>query len=301
VSLRYRTVRGLSIGALDRRRGAGFPAGHTEETVMTDVYARYTRLRFDRPHPRVLRITMDNGRMNTADDIMHAELGDIWRDVDRDPTVNAVIITGAGKVFSAGGDFKMIQEMTDDFETRSRVWKEARDIVYNVVNCSKPVVSAMRGVAVGAGLVCGILADVSIATKDCRIVDGHTRLGVAAGDHAAIIWPLLCGMAKAKYYLLLCEQLLGEEAERIGLISLTAEDADLDAKAVEVAVKLAEGAQSAIRWTKYSLNNWLRQMGPTFDASLALEFMGFAGPEVKEGMASHLEKRKPTFPSGSVL
>jgi len=268
---------------------------------MTDVYARYTRLRFDRPHPRVLRITMDNGRMNTADDIMHAELGDIWRDVDRDPTVNAVIITGAGKVFSAGGDFKMIQDMTDDFETRSRVWKEARDIVYNVVNCSKPVVSAMRGVAVGAGLVCGILADVSIATRDCRIVDGHTRLGVAAGDHAAIIWPLLCGMAKAKYYLLLCEQLLGEEAERIGLISLTAEDADLDAKAVEIAVKLAEGAQSAIRWTKYSLNNWLRQMGPTFDASLALEFMGFSGPEVKEGMASHLEKRKPSFPPGSVL
>jgi enoyl-CoA hydratase len=145
--------------------------------------------------------------------------------------------------------------------------------------------------------VCGILADVSIATKDCRIIDGHTRLGVAAGDHACIIWPLLCGMAKAKYYLLLCEQVLGEEAERIGLISLAVEDADLDAKAVEIATRLAEGAQSAIRWTKYALNNWLRAMGPTFDASLALEFLGFTGPEVKEGLASHLEKRKPVFPS----
>ena len=266
---------------------------------MIDPYARYTRLRFDRPHPHVLRITMDNGKMNSADTAMHAELADIWRDVDRDASVNAAILTGAGKVFSAGGDFAMIEDNIADFDTRARQWREARDIVYNLINCSKPVISAMRGVAVGAGLVCGILADVSIATKDCRIIDGHTRLGVAAGDHAAIVWPLLCGMAKAKYYLLLCEQVLGEEAERIGLISLAVEDQDLDAKAVEVATKLAEGAQSAIRWTKYALNNWLRAMGPSFDASLALEFMGFAGPEVKEGLASHREKRKPAFPSRS--
>ncbi|HET6235049.1 MAG TPA: enoyl-CoA hydratase/isomerase family protein [Acetobacteraceae bacterium] len=268
---------------------------------MSDLYARYTRLRFDRPHPKVLRITMDNGRMNTADDAMHGELADIWRDVDRDPTVNAVVITGAGKVFSAGGDFGMIRHNIDNFEARARQWKEARDIVYNIINCSKPVVSAMRGVAVGAGLVCGMLADVSIATKDCRIIDGHTRLGVAAGDHAAIIWPLLCGLAKAKYYLLLCEQVLGAEAERIGLISLAVEDAELDAKAVEIATRLAEGAQSAIRWTKYALNNWLRSAGPTFDASLALEFLGFTGPEVKEGLTSHLEKREPNFPPDSVV
>ncbi|MBN8900893.1 MAG: enoyl-CoA hydratase/isomerase family protein, partial [Rhodospirillales bacterium] len=170
---------------------------------MSDPYARYTRLRFDRPHPAVLRVTMDNGKMNTADAVLHAELADIWRDVDRDPTVNAIVLTGAGRVFSAGGDFAMIQENIDDFEARARQWREARDIVYNLINCSKAVVSAMRGVAVGAGLVCGLLADISIATKDCRIIDGHTRLGVAAGDHAAIVWPLLCGLAKAKLYLLL--------------------------------------------------------------------------------------------------
>jgi enoyl-CoA hydratase len=268
---------------------------------MTDVYTRYSRLRFDRPQPKVLRITMDNGRMNTADDVMHGELADIWRDVDRDPTVNAAIITGAGKVFSAGGDFGMIQQNIDGFDARTRQWKEARDIVYNIINCSKPVVSAMRGVAVGAGLVCGMLADVSIATKDCRIIDGHTRLGVAAGDHAAIIWPLLCGLAKAKYYLMLCEEIRGAEAERIGLISMAVEEHELEGKAVEIATRFAEGAQSAIRFTKYALNNWLRQAGPTFDASLALEFLGFTGPEVKEGLASHLEKRKPSFPSESAV
>ena len=268
---------------------------------MTDSYAHYTRLKFDRPHANVLRITMENGRMNTADAALHAELGQIWRDVDKDPDVNAVILTGAGKVFSAGGDFAIIQENIDDFTSRARQWKEARDIVYNLINCSKPVVSAMRGVAVGAGLVCGLLADISIATKDCRIIDGHTRLGVAAGDHAAIVWPLLCGLAKAKYYLLLCDQVLGEEAERIGLISLAVGDSELDAKAVEIATRLAEGAQSAIRWTKYALNNWLRAMGPTFDTSLALEFLGFTGPEVKEGLASHREKRSPAFPPNTPL
>ena len=102
-------------------------------------------------------------------------------------------------------------------------------------------------------------------------------------------------MAKAKYYLLLCETITGEEAERIGLVSLAVDEAELVPKAFDVASKLAQGAQSAIRWTKYALNNWLRMAGPTFDASLALEFLGFAGPEVREGMASLREKRPPNF------
>ena len=154
----------------------------------------------------------------------------------------------------------------------------------------------MHGPAVGAGLVAGLLADISIAAKNARIIDGHTRLGVAAGDHAAIVWPLLCGMAKAKYYLLLCETVSGEEAERIGLVSLVVDEKDLVPTAFGVAKKLATGAQSAIRWTKYSLNNWLRMAGPSFDASLALEFMGFTGPDVREGIASLREKRTPNFP-----
>jgi enoyl-CoA hydratase len=270
---------------------------------MPDRYARYTRLHFERPHPRVLRIVMGGGqeRPNPVDAVMHAELGEIWRDIDADPGINAVIITGAGRAFSAGGDFAMIEQVMADFETRARVWKEARDLVYNIINCGKPVVSAMRGPAVGAGLVCGLLADVSIAAKDARIIDGHTRLGVAAGDHSVIVWPLLCGLAKAKYYLLLCDPVSGAEAERIGLVSLAVDDAELDAKALEVAVRLATGAQSAIRWTKYALNNWLRMAGPSFDASLALEFMGFTGPEAKEGLASHREKRRPTFPEQSIV
>ncbi|MET0278950.1 MAG: enoyl-CoA hydratase/isomerase family protein, partial [Pseudorhodoplanes sp.] len=226
---------------------------------------------------------------------MHFELAQIWRDIDADPNVSVAIITGAGKAFSSGGDLDLVKEMSEDFTTLTRVWKEARDLVYNIINCSKPVVSAMQGPAVGAGLVAGLLADVSIAGKSAKIIDGHTRLGVAAGDHAAIVWPLLCGMAKSKYHLLLCEPLSGEEAERIGLVSLCVEDDQLQDKALEVAGRLANGSQSAIRWTKYALNNWLRMAGPTFDTSLALEFMGFCGPDVREGVASLRGKRPPNF------
>jgi enoyl-CoA hydratase len=270
--------------------------------VAADRYSGYARLKFDRPHPRVLRITMSNpGKLNAADQQMHGELGRVWKDIDADPDISAAILTGEGAHFSAGGDFDMIRGIIDDFHTRAANWKEARDLVYNIINCSKPVVSAMRGVAVGAGLVAGLLADISIATPDARIIDGHTRLGVAAGDHAAIIWPLLCGMAKAKYYLLTCEPLDGAEAERIGLISLLAEDNALDAKALAVATRLAEGAPHAMRWTKYALNNWLRMAGPTFDTSLALEFLGFTSPDVKEGLAAHLEKRRPSFNPDSNL
>src|SRR5437762_11405999 len=162
----------------------------------------------------------------------------------------------------------MIESMVAEPAVRMRVMREARDIVDGVINCSKPVVSAIHGPAVGAGLVIGMLADVSVAARTAKIVDGHTRLGVAAGDHAAICWPLLCGMAKAKYYLLTCRTLTGEEAERIGLVSLCVDDDQVHARALDVAVKLADGAQSAIRWTKHTLNHWYRAMAPACDASL---------------------------------
>jgi enoyl-CoA hydratase len=226
---------------------------------------------------------------------MHRELADVWLAVDRDPDTRVALLAGAGKAFSAGGSFDLIESMVDDYGTRTRVMREARDLVLNVVNCSKPIVSAVHGPAVGAGLVAALLADVSVVARDARIIDGHTRLGVAAGDHAAICWPLLCGMAKAKYYLLTCETLTGEEAERIGLVSLCVDADEVQDRALSVARALAEGAQSAIRWTKHTLNHWYRTAVPAFDASLAYEFYGFGGPDAAEGLAAHREKRPPRF------
>src|SRR5205085_6516318 len=188
-----------------------------------------------------------------------------------------------------------LDTMLHDYEARTRVLREARALVLNGVNGAKPIVSAIHGPAVGAGLAAGILADVSVVARTARIIDGHTRLGIAAGDHAAICWPLLCGMAKAKYYLLTCESMTGEEAERIGLVSLCVDDDKLRDTALQIAVDLSHGAQSALRWTKHTLNHWYRAMAPAFDASLAYEFFGLGGPDAIEGLAAHREKRAPNF------
>ena len=263
---------------------------------MHDYSTQFPTLKFADLGGGVLEVSMSApGRLNAVGHDGHRELAAVWPAVDADPDVRVAIIRGEGGVFSAGGDLDLVSDMADSFEVRVRVLREARDLVYNVINCAKPIVSAIEGPAVGAGLVVGLLADVSIAASDARIIDGHTRLGVAAGDHAAIVWPLLCGMAKAKYYLLTCEPVSGEEAERIGLVSLCVPGDELHERARAVAAKLAAGSQSAIRWTKYALNNWLRQAGPIFDTSLGLEFLGFAGPDVREGVAAIREKRRPSF------
>src|SRR5204863_8321385 len=141
------------------------------------------------------------------------------------------------------------------------------------------------------------IADVSFSAECGRLTDGHTRVGVAAGDHAAIVWRRLCGMARAKYYLLTADFLDGREAERIGLVSLCAPAAEVLAKAMDVADRLAQGSQLSIRWTKRALNNWLRQAGPIFDQSLALEMLTFMHPDVREGARALREKRAPAFPS----
>jgi enoyl-CoA hydratase len=262
---------------------------------VTEPYADFDELTFDRPADGVLRITLDAPGLNSVSPGMHRQLADVWPVIDRDPQTKVALLRGAGRGFSSGGSFELIDQIMDDPEARLRTLREARDLVFNIIGCSKAIVSAMHGPAVGAGLVAGILADVSVVGRTARIIDGHTRLGVAAGDHAAICWPLMAGMAKAKYYLLTCDTLTGEEAERIGLVSLCVDDDEVQDRALAVAEQLAGGAQQAIRWTKHTLNHWFRAQSATFDASLAYEFLGFLGPDAKEGLASHAEKRDPTF------
>ncbi|TAJ30059.1 enoyl-CoA hydratase/isomerase family protein [Bosea sp. (in: a-proteobacteria)] len=262
-----------------------------------EAYSAFPSILCDRPAPGVLRLTLNRPEsLNSLGADAHRELADIWRVVDRDRETLAVLLCAKGKAFSAGGDFEVVKKLTQSFEERANMWREARDLVYNIVNCSKPIVSAIQGAAVGAGLAAALVSDIPIAAKNAKLVDGHVRLGVAAGDHAAIIWPLLCGMAKAKYHLLLNEPVSGEKAEQLGLVALAVDEEELQEKALAVASRLAEGAPSAIQWTKYALNNWLRMAGPTFDASLALEMLGFSGPDPQEGLDSFRERRAPNFP-----
>ena len=153
--------------------------------------------------------------------------------------------------------------MAGDHDRVAHMLSEMSDLVYNIINCEKPVVSAINGAAVGAGTVVALLADISICAEDARLGDGHVKLGVAAGDHAAIVWPLLCGLAKARYYLLTGEMITGAEAERIGLVSKAVPRDQVLDEALRVADTLAAGSQLAIRWTKRALNNWLKMAGPS--------------------------------------
>lgn len=237
------------------------------------------------------------GNMPVTDVIGHAEIGSIWKKLNDHPKVRAILVRSEGKAFCAGGELGMVEEMLASEQARMRVMREARDLVQGMLDCDKPIVSAINGAAVGAGLAVALLADISIAARNAKLIDGHTKLGVAAGDHAVIIWPLLCGMAKAKYYLMLCETVSGEEAERIGLVSRVVDADQLQAEALQIAEKLAAGSASALAGTKRSLNHWLQAAWPAFEASLRAEMMDFGQADAREGLAAIKEKRSPDFRS----
>ncbi len=260
-------------------------------------YDNYTGLRVEGPDDEgIITIYLVGPSLHAIGARAHRELVDIWVDIARDDAARAAIIRGEGEeVYSAGGSFDVVQEGIEDYAARSRVMREARDLVRNIIECPVPIVAAINGPASGAGLATAMLADISIAGRTARIIDGHVRLGIAAGDHAAIAWPMLASMAKVKYHLLLNEVMTGEEAERIGMVSKAVDDEVVQQTAREVAERLARGSRDGIWATKHALNNWYRQAFPIFDASLAYEFLGFGGPDIIEGVASFREKRKPEF------
>jgi enoyl-CoA hydratase len=259
-------------------------------------YSDYRHLRFERPATGVLQITIDRPeRMNATNERLHRELSTVWRDVADDEDTRVALVTGAGRAFSAGGDLEMIEQMAGDYRRVAAMATEAAQLVLNMVDCEKPIVSAINGTAVGAGLAVALMADISVIAQDARLTDGHLRLGVVAGDHAAILWPLLCGMAKAKYYLLTADFIDGAEAERIGLVSRSVPSAEVLDVALGIATRVASGPQMAARWTKRTLNHWLRQAIPAFDASVAYEMLTFMGEDVREGARSIQEKRAPRF------
>jgi enoyl-CoA hydratase len=255
-------------------------------------------LLFDQRSDGVLVIVINRpATLNATDAALHRQLADVWRAVSRDPAVRVAVITGAGTAFCAGGDLRMIEEAVGDFAGSAMLMREARDLVQGLVDCEKPIISAINGVAVGAGLVVGLMADISIIAEDARFTDGHLRLGVAAGDHAAMLWPLLCSLAKARYYLLTSEFIDGREAERIGMVSKCVPAESLMDEALRVATKLADGPQMALRWTKRALNGWLQLSSPIFEASLGFEMLSFMGEDAAEGVRALREKRRPDFRS----
>src|ERR1700761_2559648 len=208
--------------------------------------------------------------VNSLDAAQHRALAGIWRDLAAREDVRIIVVTGQGRAFCAGGNLEMERGLAGRYEAAVSIMTEARELVTNIVECDKPIVSAINGAAAGAGLAVALLADISI--------------GLVAGDHAALIWPLLCGMARAKYYLLTCKRIDGATAERVGLVSQAVPRADVLSEALAVADGLAAGPQDALRWTKRSLNHWLRSAGPAFEASAGLELGSLLGPDLAEGV-----------------
>lgn len=263
-------------------------------------YDSYQHILFEKRDPNILWITLNRPDvLNAADERLHTELVELWRTIDADSTVNVAVITGAGRAFSAGGDLGMVENAYRNYDEIIRILNEARDLVYNILHCDTPIISAINGAAVGAGLVVALLADVSIAAENARLADGHVRMGVAAGDHAAIIWPLLCGMAKSKYYLMTSDFVSGVEAERIGLVSKCVPADQLHTEAMQVATDLATGPRHAIKFTKRALNQWLLQASPIFDHSLALEMLGFFSEDMMAGVKGIRGRNRPNYPSAT--
>jgi|SRR5579871_822948 len=260
-------------------------------------YSDFQHLNFEDRKDGVMLVTLNRPEaLNATNARLHFELAHVWKVLADDDQVRTVVVTGAGeRAFSAGGDLSWLSEIAGNSENAAGVFKEASDIVYNMLAFEKPIISAINGVAVGAGLAVALMSDISIMAEEARISDGHVRIGISAGDHAVIIWPLLCGMAKAKYYLMTADFLDGKEAERIGLVSLCVPRAELMGRAMAVAERLAKGSQQAIRFTKRSLNNWMRLAQPAFEASMAFETLCFLGADAKEGVAAARERREPHF------
>jgi enoyl-CoA hydratase len=259
-------------------------------------HEKYQHLLFEEKEHGILLMTINRPeQMNATDAALHNALSKVWLDIDDDEDVRVVVVTGAGRAFSAGGDLSWVSTIVNNYDEMKVAFKEAGDIVYRMSQCSKIIISAINGTAVGAGLAVALMADISLMAEEARITDGHVRLGVAAGDHAAIIWPMLCGLAKAKYYLLTADFIDGKTADQIGLVSKAVPADELMGFAMKTATKIATGPRDAASFTKRALNLWITQAAPAFDASLALEMLNFMGHDAAEGVAALREKRSPKF------
>ena len=258
-------------------------------------YSGFKHMLFDR-RDRILTITLNRPPMNPIHYELHGELSRLWYQVQVDPDTDVVIFTGAGDVFSAGGDIPMMQRRIDDPELFNQKNLEMKQMIFGLLDLEKPVIARINGDCIGLAATLALMCDILIAVEDARFGDPHVKMGYVAGDGGAVIWPQLVGFAKAKEYLLTGDLLGAKEAERIGLINYAVPREQLDAKVNAMAEKLARGATKAIKWTKTCMNIPLRQLAHSImDASLAYEAITNMGADHQEAVRAFQEKRKPRF------
>jgi enoyl-CoA hydratase len=259
------------------------------------LYQQYKKLKFDR-RGTILTITMDNPPLNAADLYLHDELSRVFDDVGLDEQCNVVVLTGAGRAFSAGGDLEGMLSATTDADLRRRMMERAPHLLHSILGLHKPVIARLNGHAMGLGATLALSCDVVIASETARIADPHVNIGISAGDGGALIWPHLIGYARARHHLLTGEALTATEAAQIGLIYKAVPIDQLDAEVYAYAERLENGPAQAIRATKRSLNMALcAQAAVLADAYIGLELLTMATTDHREAVLAFMEKRKPKF------
>ena len=245
----------------------------------------------------VLKITIAHptSALNAVDGELHHDLTRLFADLRRERDARAVVLTGQGRAFSAGGDFAWFPTLQDP-ERMEALRQDAKQLIWDLVDCELPIVAAVNGPAMGLGASIALLCDVVFMADTATIGDPHVKVGIVAGDGGAVIWPLLVGPARAKQYLLTGDPVSAIEAERIGLVNRVVPTADLDREAMAFATRLAAGAPLAVRYTKLAVNKLVKDaLNVAFDASTALELVTFRSEDHQEALAALREKRPPAF------
>jgi len=227
---------------------------------------------------------------------MHRELTELWPTLGSDPEVKAIVVTGAGRAFSAGGDIRFLQAVHGNFLKQQHLRREAMDLVENMLRVEQPMIAAVNGPATGLGATLALLCDIVVMSETAKIGDTHVLAGVVAGDGGTIIWPLLVGLRRAKEYLMTGDLIDGREAERVGLVNRAVPPEQVMPTALQYARRLADGPAWAIRGTKLALNQWLRWgFLLTMPAALTLEMLTFNSRDQLEAAAAFIAKRAPNF------
>lgn len=245
----------------------------------------------------LLEITIDNPRspLNTVDETLHHELAELFAWLRGEHDARAAVLTGTGRAFSAGGDFSWFPTLTDTGRLDA-LRRDARQMIWDLLDVEIPIVAALRGPTVGLGASIALLCDVIFMGESATLADPHVRVGLVAGDGGVVVWPAAVGPARAKEYLLTGDAVPAVEAERIGLVNRVVPDDSVLEEAQAFAIRLAAGAPLAIRYTKIAVNKLLKDAFNTaFDASTALELMTFKSEDHAEALAALREKRKPVF------
>jgi enoyl-CoA hydratase len=267
---------------------------------MLDRYQDFGTLAIEQDG-RLLSVTLNRPEsLNSVGGGMSEHLEDLWAVVRRDSSVGAVLLTGAGRAFCAGGDVKGMASSAGGersvVSTTASLLAGSKNLIASMLEVEQPIVAAVHGYAMGLGATIALCSDVVIAAEDAILADTHVSVGIVAGDGGAVIWPLLLPINTAKYYLMTGDRMTGKDAERLGLVVRAVPAESLRAEAEAIARRLADGPSMAIRFTKTSINKILRErLNLLLDTSLALEAATMHSDDHREASAAFVEKRDPTF------